>query len=412
MKRKAPSRERKAPTRVERADVWRDGELAGHLERTVRGSRFRHTDDFLARHEGGRGIAVNLPLSRTPAETTGVNLHPFFAGLLPEGLRLRVLLDTVKTSADDLFSLLLAAGGDTAGDVYVVPAGEQPSVAADAVRDDAASFRELLQRSLERMGTSAEPVLAGVQEKISAATIAFPVRTGSRRKRAILKLEPANLPLLVENEAFFMKMAADLGLETAPVSVVRDQEGARGLLVERFDRVWSREERRVRRVHTEDACQFLDRYPTDKYVVTCADIAERLSVCSAPVPARDRFLRLVAFSYLICNGDLHAKNVSILATDAGFVLSPAYDLLTTLPYGDRRMALALDGRDDNLKRKSFVAFGERFGVRAKATSAMLDELCDRSDRWITHLEEIGFGARQTADLRRTIAKRRNDLGAS
>lgn len=150
--------------------------------------------------------------------------------------------------------------------------------------------------------------------------------------------------------------------------------------------------------------------PADKYVLSVAQIAEGLKVCAAPVPEALRLLRLVAFSYLIGNGDLHAKNISILERGpAGRKLSPAYDLLSTLPYGDRKSALLFDGRDDNLRRKTLTAFGERFGVNRSATAAALDELCDRSSPWIERLDEIGFDARRTADLRRTLTKRRSDL---
>ena len=84
------------PTEVERADVWRESSRVGTLARTSHGSFFEYDE---------------------------VNLPPFFAGLLPEGLRLRALVQRVKTSEDDLFSLLLAAGADTVGDLSVVAQG-------------------------------------------------------------------------------------------------------------------------------------------------------------------------------------------------------------------------------------------------------------------------------------------------
>lgn len=48
---------------------------------------------------------------------------------------------------------------------------------------------------------------------------------------------PTRVPHLVANEAFFLKAARRSGLETAEAEVVRDAEGAAGLLVHRFDRV-------------------------------------------------------------------------------------------------------------------------------------------------------------------------------
>lgn len=403
----------KKAVRIDEADVWRDGEHAGILVRTRTGSRFEYVPAFLERHRGGPGIAANLPLGEKPVETAGVNLHTYFAGLLPEGLRLQALTRSIKTSPDDLFSILIAAGGDTAGDVTVVPSGTthaDSSPPTDVQSLASTSFPELLARSLAAMGVTREPLLSGVQEKVSAATIAFPVRGPSAKRAWILKLEPERLPRVVDNEAFFMRMAADLRLEVAETRRVADRAGNPGLLVGRFDRLWSKESRRLRSLHQEDACQLLDRYPADKYRLTCSDLAMCLSVCAAPLVERSRLLRLVSFSYLIANGDLHGKNVSVVAGPGGLRLSPGYDLLSTLPYGDRRMAVPLDGRDDNLTRKTVVAFGERFGVRSAASTHMLDELCDRAGAWIPRLEEIGFDRRKTADLRRTIEKRRLDLG--
>ncbi|HSP79638.1 MAG TPA: HipA domain-containing protein [Myxococcaceae bacterium] len=406
-----------APTEVSVADVWRESTRVGSIFRTAHGSSFEYEEQFHARHAGQPGgIAVHIPYSVRRLETVGTNLHPYFAGLLPEGLRLRALVQRVKTSEDDLFSLLIAAGADTVGDLSVVPAGEPPREArahVDARRLDTVLFSELFEQSLERAGDGGrEPVIPGVQEKVSAATISFPLRVGAQRAY-ILKLNPPGKPRLVENEHFFMRMAKDCGLRTARTRLVLDREGHAGLLVERFDRLWSREERRLRRIHQEDACQFLERYPADKYRLPCSRITEGLhETCLAPIPETARFLRLVAFSYLIANGDLHAKNVSILADGpaGGFRLSPAYDLLSTLPYGDQRMALKFEGRDDNLRRSHFLAFGARFGVKEVATAKMLDELCDRAVPWLGRLEEIGLDARRTAHLRRTLEKRREDLG--
>ena len=90
--------------------------------------------------------------------------------------------------------------------------------------------------------------------------------------------------------------------------------------------------------------------------------------------------------------------------------TPAYDLLSSLPYGDRKMALKLEGRDDDITRKHLVAFGERFGVRARATQGILDELSDASARWWPRIGEIGLDPRKTADLARVMKKRREDLG--
>ncbi|HTX97601.1 MAG TPA: HipA N-terminal domain-containing protein [Mycobacterium sp.] len=61
-----------------------------------------------------------------PVVTTGGSVPPFFAGPLPEGVRLGVVTSSTKTSADDHLTLLLAIGSDTIGNVRVVPSGMEP----------------------------------------------------------------------------------------------------------------------------------------------------------------------------------------------------------------------------------------------------------------------------------------------
>ena len=58
-----------------------------------------------------------------------------------------------------------------------------------------------------------------------------------RAHRYLLKLDPPEHPHLVENEAAHLQGARALKIPVARYSVIRDRNGLRGLLVERFDRV-------------------------------------------------------------------------------------------------------------------------------------------------------------------------------
>ncbi len=398
------------------ADVyWRD-ERAGEITRSRSGSVFRYDAEFLAANASLPGIAFNLPRHREVTTTTGVNLHPFFAGLLPEGLRLKAVMRVTKTSEDDLLSLLIRAGADCIGDVSVVSEGSVP-VEAQAEVDVSAPqqtvFSEVLERSLRyARGTPPDASIPGVQAKVSAAMISVPVRGAKKAKRYILKLNPPDHPRLVENEAFFMKMAGACGIDAASTQLVHDQQGQSGLLVERFDRRTIPHREKPEKVHQEDLCQVLNRYPADKYSLDMADIVDGLSVCTAPLVESLKLLRIVAFSYLIGNGDLHAKNVSVRRLQNKIQLTPAYDLLSSLPYGDRSMAILMDGRDKRLKGRAFVDFGERHGIRERATRAMLADLLKRASPWFASIPEIGLSERKARDLQRTVEARATELSAS
>lgn len=398
------------------AEVFRGDKHIGRLERTKQGTTF-HFDPG-AETAKPPGVSFRMPLKPARYEVRGVNLHPFFAGLLPEGLRLSALIRRVKTSPDDLFSLCLAAGSDSIGDVsLVLPDGEPrtggPTVELDKLERE--SFEALFHRSLELPGPGpmGEASLPGVQDKISASMISFPLRGKAKQGAYLLKLNPADKPSLVDNEFFFMGMARACGLRPAEVRRVEDRDGAKGLLVRRFDRLPDPANHRWRKIHVEDACQFTDRYPADKYRLSLDEIAKGIEkFAAAPLVELLRLLRLSAFSYLIGNGDLHARNISLWVEPASgrVELSPAYDLLSSLPYGDRRMALKMDGRDDNLKRAHFLRFGERRGLRPKAVCAMLDTLCEKAAPFKGKLEEIGLTQRKTADLRRVMGRRIEELG--
>jgi serine/threonine-protein kinase HipA len=217
---------------------------------------------------------------------------------------------------------------------------------------------------------------------------------------------------MIENEHFFMGVAKKCGLDVPPTRLIRDCDGNVALLVERFDRA-ATEKRNgsIVRIHQEDICQILDRYPADKYNLDYVDVAGAMDLCSAPIVDLAKLIRLMGYAYLTGNGDLHGKNISLRTTPSGRVeMTEAYDLLSTLPYGDRTMALGLDGHDDNLKRKTFVAFGERFGVRKAATTAILDQLCTTLRKSIPLLGDIGFQKKETRSLEKAMLKRLDDLG--
>lgn len=124
-------------------------------------------------------------------------------------------------------------------------------------------------------------------------------------------------------------------------------------------------------------------------------------------------LKAVVFSWLIGNGDLHGKNLSIYNPDGIWEPTPAYDLLCTQPYAGWKdpMALNLFGRDDRLTRANFVGAGERLGLRPRATVAMIDALVDRASPWPEQCHRIGFDDKKTRLLQQMLRKRIDSLKA-
>ncbi len=393
---------------VEVADVYKGDRLAGELRRTGQGgTAFTYDPAYLA--DGGPPVASTLPLRTEPYPTGSGAVPAFFAGLLPEGARLLAVIAAVKTSPDDELSLLLAVASDTVGDVGIVAGGSPaPALAGGDPPTDpgTVSFREMFARSVDPAGDHLDRAVPGVQEKLSSAVVSFPV--AHQAGPSILKLNSPGLPLIVENEAFCLALARHAGFKVPDFKVIHDREGQSGLLVRRFDRAAG--DGRLRRIAQEDACQFLGRWPADKYRVTVDDIAARVAaLASSPQLAVLNLVEQVAFSWLIGNGDLHAKNFSLqwLPEEHLVVPTPVYDIVSTLPYPlDQKMALRVDSRDANLQGRFLSRFALRFGIPDNIVRRRLGDLIDRVEPRVAGFGAVGFPEevrlRVTAEMGRRI----------
>jgi serine/threonine-protein kinase HipA len=387
---------------VTRADVYKAGRHAATLTRTDDGVQFRYLDEWV--DASGPPVATTLPVTPEPVLRPAGALPAYFAGLLPEGRRLGALRRAVKTSADDELSLLLAVGADAVGDVQVVPSGGEPRevparVAIEQIGDT--SFGELLAELGVRVQRAALP---GVQEKTSAAMISLPVARAG--ERYILKLNPPEFPHLVEDEKFFLDAAAKSGLNVPPRELVLDVEGEPGLLVRRFDRVTV--DGAVSSLAVEDGCQALDRPPADKYLLGADRTFAALSaICDAAAVAGRDLIRQLAFAYLTGNGDAHAKNFSVLqGLDGEWRISPVYDTPSSYPYGDTTMALSIGGRSGgDFGAKDFIGLGAKLKLGERAVRRILSELADRSELWLSDLQNLPYDRGVVRKLHRLITHR-------
>lgn len=404
---KAAKRDFTALRTVAEADVYKGDVLAASMRRVDGNVEFRYLDDYLA--DVREPVATTLPLTDAPVITAAGAVPPFFAGLLPEGRRLTALRRAVKASADDDLSLLLAVGSDTVGDVRVVPAGRVPEPEPEALAIGAACDGLDFTALLADAGMVDRAAVAGVQDKVSARMISLPVAQAGRR--FILKLTPPEFPAVVENEAYFLRLAAKAGFPVASAELVHDRHGRSGLLVARFDRATAADGSLVR-VAVEDAGQLLGLYPADKYNVTMEAVASAVTdACAASAVAAREVFRQVCFAWVTGNGDLHAKNLSVLRHGREWRLSPAYDLPSTLPYQDPSFALALQGRTTGLSRRHLVAFALAIGLPEPMAQRVLDQVLDATapviDDW--QADVVPLDPRRVRDTVRALRARRRVL---
>jgi serine/threonine-protein kinase HipA len=399
--------------------VWVAGRRVVELIRKDNGNlQFRYDAGY-----AGPPISQALPV-QDDAHPHQV-VRAVFGGLLPEGDVRGALARNLGLSEGNDYGLLAEVGGDVAGAITLLPAGEQPPAvpASEALDDErlAQLLTELPQRPL-----AADPEqgirlsLAGAQPKVPViigddGTMALPTNSATPTTH-ILKPEPSRFPGLVDNEAFCMALARACEIPSALVRKATSAAGMPYLVVERYDRDLTTDP--IRRLHQEDFCQALgvpaDRKYQQEGGPTIAQCVQLLRRCT-PVPAQElpRFLRAVAFSWIVGNCDAHAKNYSLLYDQGAPTLAPAYDVVSTVAYPEltTRLAMSIGGArnvddvdvdDDAWKRLAADA-----GYRPAFVTATISQLLTRARHAATALLDAPEHQNDTA---RTITDRIRSLG--
>lgn len=355
--------------------VYYEDRIVGHIAEEKVGVAFAYAQDWLAGNDAFP-ISLTMPLreDRFPPETA----TPWFANLLPEERQLERIGRLLGRGQGDVYGLLEEIGRDTAGALSI--GAPEPTDHADYHELDEASLADAIARLPARPLLAGEEgvtmSLAGAQSKLPVAVfgnrIALPMYGAASTH--ILKPESDRLHASVENELLCMRLAAQVGVQSASTSM-GIADGRKFLLVERYDRD-IRENFMVERGHQEDFCQALGLYPTNKYEARggprLKDLFKVLDRNSR-VPARDRLclLDIVIFACCIGDTDRHGKNFSLILTDGGPRLAPGYDLMTGLTYEGitRNMAMKIADkrRAEYIERRHWQRFAREVELAPAAT---------------------------------------------
>lgn len=198
----------------------------------------------------------------------------------------------------------------------------------------------------------------------------------------------------VENEHLCLAVIAALGLPAGRTEM-RTFGGTRVLIVERFDRHWTRDGRLLR-VPQEDCCQALSVPPSRKYEPEggpgIRDVLGLLAGADDPDADRSLFLKAMVTFWLLAATDGHAKNVSLFLRPGGrFGIAPLYDVLSAQPSLDAgqitrrqaRLAMAVGDsrhyRVDEIVPRHFVQTAAGAGLGRPVSEGVLHELATTAD---------------------------------
>ena len=179
-----------------------------------------------------------------------------------------------------------------------------------------------------------------------------------------------------------MRLAKHLGLSAASVETTL-VNGRKLIIVERYDRI-IHQDGSVQRLHQEDFCQATGILPEKKYQEDGGPSLTRIAgIVQAVAPAADieALLKAVVLNVLIGNGDAHAKNFSLLHHPSGARgLAPLYDLMSTLYYGDERLAMYINSvqRTRRVTADRILNEAARWGLARRRASQIIAGIIDRT----------------------------------
>lgn len=393
-------------------NVFLNSRLVGVLRREATGAiDFQYGQDWLGWSET---FPVSLSLPLREDRYMGTPVINVFDNLLPDSdlIRKRVA-ERVGADGTDAFSLLTALGHDCVGALQFLPDGIEPGTAGGTegkpVSDDEVSdiIKNLAAAPLG-MGEDEDfrISIAGAQEKTALLRKDghWFKPTGTTATTHILKPQIGQLPNgidlsnSVENEYLCLKLLASLGVPTANAEIA-DFGERRTLIVERFDRRWTRDNRLLR-LPQEDTCQSLSIPPTRKYQSDSGpgmrDIINLLKGSDTPEADIAAFIRANIIFWMLGATDGHAKNFSLFLSPGGrFRMTPLYDVLSAQPSLDagqiqrKKFKLAMSmGKSrhyviHDVLPRHFVQTADLAGVGRPTVRAIFEDLAANAERKLT-----------------------------
>lgn len=221
--------------------------------------------------------------------------------------------------------------------------------------------------------------------------------------RFILKPQTDRYVNLPENEDLVMHLAEVAGIKTVPHSLIRFADGELCYITRRIDRT-----KKGEKIAMEDMCQLSERLTEDKYKGSYERIAKLIrQYSSAPLLDIVNFWEVVLFSWLTGNADMHLKNFSLFKPTANYMLTPAYDLLSTSivdPKDDEELALTLNGKKKKIKREDFEKAMRDSGLDEKTIANVFTKFSKALPKWTEVINESFLPIEKREELQALISR--------
>ncbi len=369
---------------------------------------FQYDPGWLER-PGARAISLSLPLSS--ASYRGERVYNFFDNLLPDSDAIRARMQArFQVPTRHPFDLLSSVGRDCIGAIQLYPEDSLvPDIRAVTAEGVDTPTIELLLNSYKDAPLGMERArdfrisLAGAQEKTALLWHQgqWQLPTGSTPTSHIFKLpigflEHSNIDLREsgENEWLCLQILKAFGMPVAHAELA--QFGSQKvLIVERFDRRWSKDGSWLMRLPQEDFCQALGVAPAIKYESDGGPgIQEGMKLLLGSQQSnRDRelFFKAQILFWLLAAIDGHAKNFSLfIEPGSAYRMTPFYDVISAYPLMAQgsvareraKLAMSLKGRNRHyhwarIQPRHFLSTAQQVGFSTGRAKTLIGDILDQ-----------------------------------
>lgn len=399
--------------------IFMNGRHVGTLLREATGHlTFTYAENWL-NWVNTRPISLSMPLTEVPFK--GVIVDNFFDNLLPDNETIRSRIQArFNAPSKKCFDLLSYIGGDCVGALQILSQSKATNIKqikAVEIHDDA--IEETLKHyQIAPLGMDRafdfRISIAGAQEKTALLWYQkkWQLPQGVTPTSHIIKLPIGNiahagidLSESVENEWLCLKILSAYQLPVNQANIVRFGD-VKTLVVERFDRQWSKNRDWLMRLPQEDLCQALGKPSALKYESDggpgIKDIMQILLGAKDPINDRKNFMKAVFIFWVLGAIDGHAKNFSIkLESQGRYQLTPLYDVISAYPMATKReldwkklkMAMSLKGKSrhyawSSIQPRHWLAMANECQFSEIMMQSIVDEVFDQMDHVIDEVSAL------------------------
>ena len=226
---------------------------------------------------------------------------------------------------------------------------------------------EIINENLEKGNT-----VPGVQKKFSLDSITIKTRKTipTTNYEYIVKTQQENLNNIVYYEWIGMKLAEICKIKIVDCGILKNKDELI-FITKRIDRINNK------KIPMEDFCQLSNTQTEYKYNGSYEKCYKNVIKKYSSYETIDKlnFYKIILFSYIIGNTDMHLKNFSLYEIDDKYQMTPAYDLVPVLMiFNQQEMALTINGKNKNLTKNDFYKFSQNIEIEKQFVDNIHNEI--------------------------------------